>query len=223
MKKIFFTILLLGGYLQAKSQEINSTDNNGKRHGSWKVYFDGQPEQLKFEGTYEHGKRTGLFKFYQEGLKHPVAEMVFSPDSDTVDVKYLSQAGKVISEGQMLGKQRTGDWKYYHKDSNDLMMLEPYEHGELQGEKLTFYDTGEVAERAHYRNGALQGKKILYSEKGVVLEDLTYENGELHGPAKFYNGKGELLSEGNYSRDKHSGIWRYYENGNLKEEKNYSK
>ncbi|MGB7784789.1 MAG: toxin-antitoxin system YwqK family antitoxin [Salinimicrobium sp.] len=211
-------------HLQLYAQDqLNQKDDNGKRHGAWKVYFEDHPVQLKFEGDYEHGLRTGVFKYYQEGLKHPVATMLFDPKNDTVEVKYLSQGGKVISEGRMVDKQRIGTWKYYHKDSDKLMMVEHYENGLLEGEKLTYYDTGKLAEKSHYIKGELNGEKQLFSEKGVVLQDLTYENGELHGPAKIYNGKGELLSEGSYKRDKHWGLWRYYENGNLKEEKNYSK
>ena len=225
MKNIFFTVLALIGFqLQLFSQDTtNQTDSNGKRHGSWKVYFGDEPEQLKFEGHYDHGQEKGLFKYYQEGLKHPVATMLFNPDTPAVQVKYLSQGGKTISEGKMQNKKREGSWRYYHNNSDKLMMIEHYERGLLQGEKLTYYDTGKLAEKAEYDAGKLNGKKLLYSEKGVVLEDLTYVNGELHGPAKFYNGKGDLLSEGNYKRDKHDGIWQYYENGKLKEEKNYSK
>lgn len=225
MKKTFFTsLVIITLHLQLYAQDqLNQKDDNGKRHGAWKVYFENHPEQLKFEGDYEHGLRTGVFKYYQEGLKHPVATMLFDPKNDTVEVKYLSQGGKVISEGRMVDKQRIGTWKYYHKDSDKLMMVEHYENGLLEGEKLTYYDTGKLAEKSHYIKGELNGEKQLFSEKGVVLQDLTYENGELHGPAKIYNGKGELLSEGSYKRDKHWGLWRYYENGNLKEEKNYSK
>lgn len=225
MRKIFFTcLLILAIHLQINAQDqLNSKDSEGNRHGLWRVYFEKQPQQLKFEGKYEHGKQIGVFKYYQEGLKRPVATMNFDPASDTVQIKYLSQAGKVISEGQMLNQKRIGTWKYYHNNSDKLMMIEHYELGVLDGEKLTYYDSGKLAEEVNYRQGEIHGKKLLFSEKGVILEDLTYENGELHGPAKFYNGKGELLSEGNYKRDKHSGIWRYYENGKLKEEKNYYK
>lgn len=225
MKKYIFTALFISLF-QVESycqDQTNQKDSKGQRHGTWKVYFEDQPEQLKFEGNYEHGTQKGLFKYYQKGFKHPVATMFFKPQSDTVQVKYLSQAGKTISEGQMLNKKRIGTWKYYHNNSDKVMMTENYENGQLQGEKLTYYDTGRLAEKADYHLGELHGKKIIYSEKGVILEDLTYEHGELHGPAKFYNGKGELLSEGNYKRDQHWGTWRYYENGTLKEEKNYSK
>lgn len=221
---LLFLLSLVGfpAWSQESQEEINSYNDQGERHGPWKGYYEEEPSQLKYEGTFDNGEEIGVFKFYQPGLKQPVATKTFRPASDTVEVKYLAQNGKIISEGNMLGQDRIGTWTYYHKNSDKVMMVENYKKGKLQGEKLTYYDNGQIAEKAKYENGKLQGERMLYSVKGVVLEHLTYDNGELHGPAKFYNGKGELMSEGNYKRDKHSGIWKYYENGSLKEEKDFS-
>ena len=216
---IIFLFLFFEGTAQ---KAPNSLDSQGRRHGLWKTFYDKDSTQIKFEGNFEHGKETGLFKFYDEGLKQPVATILFDPSTDTVEVKYLSQKGNIISEGKMINKQRIGSWKYYHKGSTKLLTEENYDQGKLQGPRVVYYESGEVAEKANYENGELHGERLLFSEKGVVLERLHYENGELHGLAQFYNGKGELLSEGHYKRDKHHGIWKYYENGKLKEEKNYS-
>lgn len=221
MRLLLIFLLLLSGPPALTQEALNQFDENGKRHGSWKGYYEDDPSQIKFEGTFEHGKETGLFKFYQPGLKNPVATRLFSPDSDVAEVKFLAQNGKVISEGRMRGTTRIGQWKYYHKNSDKLLMTENYEDGILEGEKTTYFDNGRVAEETFYRQGELHGERILYSEKGVILEQMNYVNGELHGPAKFFNGKGELLSEGNYKNDRHHGIWRYYENGELKEEKKF--
>ena len=216
----FFTLLVFSPFA-VRAQELNAFDSNGKRHGQWKTYFDNNKSQPQFEGQFKHGKRIGLFKFYQQGLKQPIAVMEFDPASDRVQAKYLTQKGKVISEGEMLNEQRSGLWTYYHNNSDKVMMTENYINGKLEGTKKIFYDTGELAEEATYVKGDLHGPRKLYSEKGVVLEDLTYQEGELHGPAKFYNGKGELMSEGNYRNNQHHGVWRYYENGKLKEEKDF--
>ncbi|WP_324721363.1 toxin-antitoxin system YwqK family antitoxin [Salinimicrobium sp. HB62] len=200
-------------------EELNRLDANGKKHGKWVEYFDKSSLSLKYEGRFHHGRRVGLFKYYQEGLKQPVALMEFDTTSKTANVKYLSQKGKIISQGEMQDQQRTGLWTYFHKNSNKVMMTETYKDGKLHGPKKVFYDNGTLAEEANYLEGNLEGSRKLHSVKGVVLEDLTYRNGELHGPAKFFNGKGELMSEGQYRDNKHHGTWRYYENGKLKEEK----
>ena len=221
-KSVLTILLLFIGISMSAQDSPNGYDNQGLRHGKWQSFYENDPSQIKFEGTFEHGKEKGLFKFYDLGLEHPVATILFDPASDTVQVKYLSQNGQTISEGKMLNKKRIGTWKYYHKGSDKVMSMEEYEDDLLNGEKITFYNSGAVAEKANYKDGKLQGERFLYSEKGVVLEQLNYKNGELHGPAKFFNGKGELLSEGEYRNDKHYGIWNYYENGKLKERKDFS-
>lgn len=221
MKNLFLSILLILSLSSLAQEEINQYDSNGRRHGEWKGYYEDDPSQLKYEGTFEHGREIGLFKFYQPGLKKPAATRVFSPDSDTVEVTFLTQKGKVISKGKMKGRERIGQWTYFHNNSDRLMMTENYKNGILNGEKIIYFDNGQVAEKASYTNGVLHGERILYSEKGVVLEHLNYEEGKLHGPAKFYNGKGELLTEGTYRDDQHHGLWKYYENGELKEEKTF--
>lgn len=218
---IFISLFLFTGSAASAQEEINQHDAHGRRHGHWKEYFDNDKRQPKFEGQFAHGKKIGLFKFYQEGVKHPVALMEFDPGSEVVEAKYLTQKGKTISEGKMVDQQRTGLWTYYHKNSDKIMMIENYRNGELHGEKKIFYDNGVLAEEAIYVNGKLHGPRKVYSVKKVVLEDLNYENGELHGPAKYFNGKGELLNEGEYRRNKHHGTWRYYENGKFKEEKDF--
>src|SRR5690606_17019054 len=108
----------------------------------------------------------------------------YTPGSDTAEVKFLSQKGKVISEGKMLGEQRIGLWKYYHQDSDKLLMTENYKNGVLEGEKLIFFENGTTTERSIYSNGELHGEQQIYSEKGVLLKRFNYNNGELHGPTE---------------------------------------
>lgn len=221
MKIIFFLFpILMFGSLTA--QEINQFDQNSKRDGIWRKYFEEDTTQIRYEGTFEHGNEIGLFKFYQLGEENPVATKLFSAGSDIAELKYYSQDGDVISEGKMRGETRIGEWKYYHENSDKLMMTENYEDGILSGPQLTYFPNGKLTEKAIFKNGELEGEKFIYAENGVVLKHLNYKNGELHGPAKFYNGKGELLIEGQYKHDKHDGIWKYYEKGSIKEEKNFS-
>ena len=65
-----------------------------------------------------------------------------------------------------------------------------------------------------------------FKNKYIILlgfrEEGSYENCELHGSSKSFNGKGELLSEGQYKRGKKTGIWKFYENNKLIEEKNFT-
>lgn len=205
------------------AQDINQFDAEGKRHGIWKKNFDGT-EKVRYEGTFEHGKEIGLFKFYKLLKKRSIltATKQFNANDNSAEVKFLSSRGKVISEGKMVGKIYVGDWKYYHNNSAKVMSTERYtDEGKLTGKRLVYYKNEQLAEEANYVNGKLEGISKWYSVNNTVLKEFIYVNNELHGIAKFFNGKGELITEGRYKNGKKVGIWKYYENGTLKEEKSF--
>ncbi len=207
------------------SQEDNQFDTNGKRHGVWKKTFEGT-KAVRYEGQFNHGKEVGLFKFYKYVSKKSVlsATKQFNDTNNIVDVKFLTSKGKVISEGQMDVKKYIGEWKYYHKNSEQLLRTEDYDNkGMQQGELLVYYEDGTVAERSNYIDGKLEGKSVWYNEKGVPVKEFVFINDELSGLSKFFTNEGELLIEGVYRNGKKHGIWKYYDNGKLKEEKDFTK
>tara|TARA_R110002096_G_scaffold147031_2_gene306460 strand:- start:14388 stop:15095 length:708 start_codon:yes stop_codon:yes gene_type:complete len=206
------------------AQDINQFDANGKRHGIWKKTFD-KTNVLRYEGAFLNGKEIGLFKFYKNIKNKAIltASKQFNKNNNIAEVKFYTPKGKVISEGQMDGKTYIGTWKYYQKNSEQLLILEHFDNsGNLNGERFVYYENGQIAEKQNYKEGKLDGISLWYSETGSVLKEFVYVNGELHGLSKFYNPKGMLLVEGNYKRGKKDGIWKYYENGKLKEEKDFT-
>lgn len=222
MRYSFIFFLMFSSLLFAQS--INQFDANGKRDGIWKKNFE-STKVLRYEGQFNHGKEIGLFKFYKHYKNKAIlsATKLFNETNNIVEVTFLASNGKVISEGKMDGKTYIGTWKYYQKNSEQLLTIENYnDKGELIGERLVYYPSGQLAEKKTYSNGKLQGESFSLSERNVVLKTYIYENGELHGAAKFYNPKGELLTEGQYKRDKKHGVWKYYENGELVKEKDFT-
>lgn len=206
------------------SQSINQLDAEGKRQGIWKKYYD-DTTVLRYEGVFNHGKEMGLFKYYKNVDKKAslAATKQFNQADNKAYATFYTSNGKVISEGEMDGKIYIGVWKYYQKNSTQLLTLENYDNqGLLDGERIVYYENGQVAEQQFYSHGKLEGPSIWYSEKGVILKEFYYVNGELHGLSKFYNPKGELLIEGFYKQGKKHGIWKYYEYGELLEEKDFS-
>jgi antitoxin component YwqK of YwqJK toxin-antitoxin module len=199
----------------------NKTDKNGKKHGYWKVNFEGT-SQPKFEGTFSHGKETGEFKFYKKGFyDHPAAIMNFEENKDSVDVTYYTQKGNPISTGKMIDRKREGKWVYFHQASDSIMMSEEYKNDKLDGLQKTYYKNGKLAEKTAYENGEKHGISLIYAENGQVTRELMYKNGKLHGRACYLNPKGEKIREGFYTEGNKSGIWKYYNEGKLVEEKEF--
>jgi len=221
--KTIFVYLLLIFVVPAAPQTINQFDDNNERHGIWKKYFD-NTNVLRYEGEFNHGKEVGLFKFYQNiGNKAVlVATRDFIKDSNLANVKFFTSTGKLISEGQMNGKLYIGEWKFYQKNSKELLILEYYnEEGNLNGDRFVYYKNGEIAEKQHFENGLLNGESLWYTEDKILIKQMIYNNDKLHGLSKFYSSEGQLIIEGTYKDDKKVGVWKYFENGVLVEEQNY--
>ncbi|GGD25480.1 toxin-antitoxin system YwqK family antitoxin [Hyunsoonleella pacifica] len=224
MRKLFFIFFLFGISNTVLTQTFNQFNENGKRHGVWRKYFEGT-KVLRYEGAFSNGKEIGLFKFYKnikgEGVLSATRQ--FSDSTNIAEVIFFTSKGKVISEGKMRGKIYVGTWKYYQKDSDKLLTLEHYNGlGKLEGKRFVYYNNEQVAEATNYKNGVLDGKATYYSLNNVVLKTMIYVEGEIHGEAKFYNPKGELLVEGQYKKGKKYGVWSYYENGDLIETKDFT-
>jgi antitoxin component YwqK of YwqJK toxin-antitoxin module len=224
MKKGIVLVILLFMSSVVFSQSINQFDENGSRHGIWKKNFE-NTNILRYEGEFFHGKEIGLFNFYMNIKKKAVltAAKQFNKIDSKAYVKFFTSTGKVISEGLMDGKIHLGDWKYYQKNSDKLLILEHYDDfGNINGTRFVYYANGEIAEKQEYKVGQLHGVSVWYSEKNVVLKYFVYDNGVLHGVSKFYSPKGELMAEGMYKQGKKHGIWKYYESGKLTKEKDFT-
>ncbi len=206
------------------SQEnFNRFDQQGKRHGVWKKYYPNS-KQLRYQGTFEHGKEIGVFKFYCKTCKdQPIAVKTFSENDNTAFVQFYTEAGKLISQGKMIGKTRVGIWKYFHKDGKTLLSEETYKDGNLNGIKKTYYLNKVLTEEIEYKNGLKDGFEKYYSTQGVLLKKLINKKGELHGEAVFYDNEGTITIQGQYKEGRKHGVWKYYKNGTLVKEEKYPK
>lgn len=213
MKKVLFFVLFNTILIGISAQEvINQLDANGKFHGKYKkLYSNGN---LRYEGTFDHGKEVGIFKFYAvSGEKTPIAIKEYFPKNDTIKISYFTLSGKLESEGKMIEKERIGEWKYYFPDGKTLMSIEHYNHDKLDGEVKIFYKDGTLTEISHYKNGNLHGNRKRFAEDGKPVEDLNYFEGKVHGPAVIYDEKGEIYAKGNYENGLKTGEWEFKING----------
>lgn len=209
-------LILLWFSLGISAQEINQFDANGERHGLWKGYHE-KSKRLRYEGTFEHGKETGVFKYYDDTKAGTViATRDFSIGNGSCYTIFYDQKKFKVSEGELKDKKPNGLWKYYHFQSEHLMSIENYKNGVLNGEKIEYYKNGQIAEKDNYSEGKLNGKHFRYAENGNLIEEFTYKNGSIEGKANYYDNNGKILIKGNYKNGKKVGTWETYEDGKLK-------
>lgn len=198
------------------SQEYNRLDSEGKRHGPWKKYFE-DDKQVRYEGSFEHGKEVGVFKFYKPDSKDkPRMIKTFNKRNDSVLVEYYNKKGNLQSRGNMIGENREGRWSYYKRSTKEQpVMTEQYKNDKLDGWKKIYFTDGKVAEKTHYKSGVKDGEHVIYTELGKVFQQYLYKNGKLHGKSTSYDGAGKLLSEGYYKQGYRDGEWKFYTDGKL--------
>lgn len=201
------------------AQDINKMDAGGKRHGLWKGTYE-DSKRPRYEGTFDHGKETGVFKFFDDTKAGPViATRDFTAKDGSCYTTFFDQKGNKVSEGKEVNKEREGEWKIYHKASKALMSVEHYVKGKLHGVVKVYYPDGKtLAVESGYKNGVEDGVYKKYSEKGVVLEEAMNVNGKFEGVASYYYANGDLYSSGIYKNGKKTGMWKFYENKKLVEE-----
>ncbi|GAA0872085.1 toxin-antitoxin system YwqK family antitoxin [Gangjinia marincola] len=220
MIKHILVLWLFSLVSSAQTVKLNQFDAQGQRHGYWKKTYENS-DQIRYEGTFRHGKEVDTFKFYKPNTRYPSALTIFSIDSNRATQIYLAQNGHKISEGLLEGKQRTGTWTYYHEDGNTVMMTEEYTNGQLNGFQITYFPNGKIAEKSNYLNGNLHGVSNMYNDQGTLVKVFTYDKGQLHGETIYYNADGSKSSSGNYKNNKKHGIWQYYKDGKVVKEKKF--
>lgn len=216
-KKLVTLLILMALSTNLTAQDINKKDAAGKRHGLWKGFYEGT-KKPRYEGTFDHGKETGTFKFFTDDEKSTLmATRVFDADGSCY-TSFFDPEGNKVSEGREVNHLQEGEWKYYHNKSKAVMATERYIKGKLTGLRRVFFKNGAINEEITYVNGVKEGIYKKYSEKGTVLEESLYKNNNYNGLAIYRDFNGKVASQGIYTDGLKTGIWKFYKDGKLKEE-----
>lgn len=210
MKKIFL-LLLLSSIFAFSQTDCNKLDANGKKHGLWKGFYP-ESQRLRYQGTFEHGKEIGTFNYYDDTKAADIiGTRVFNDKDNSVYTTFFDQKKNIVSEGKSINKLNEGVWKYYHFESKEIMTLENYVNGKLEGKRTVYFKDGKIAEEAYYKNGMRNGiyRKLL--ENGTEIELANYKNNEYEGQTVFKDIYGKVVASGLYKANKKVGIWQMWD------------
>ena len=182
----------------------------------WKGIHE-ESQRPRYEGTFEHGKEVGTFKFFDDTkVGTVIATREFNSKDNSCYTIFYNQKNNKVSEGKVVKKQFDGEWKYYHENSPQIMTLEFYKNGKLNGSRKVFFKSGELAEETLYKDGIKNGSTKIYFENGIIAEEANYSNGEYEGKAIFRTPDNKISSEGVFKNGKKVGIWKLTEKGKEK-------
>jgi len=199
------------------AQDFNKLDESGQKHGVWKGIYE-ESKRPRYEGTFEHGKEVGIFRFFDDTKAGTViATREFNAKDNSCYTTFYNQKSNKVSEGKVVNKQFEGEWKYYHEDSPAIMTLEKYTNGKLEGVRKVFYKSGKITEETTYKSGIKNGPYKSYDENGTVLEESTFKNGEYDGLAIFRTTDNKIAGKGLFKNGKKVGMWKILEKDKLKD------
>lgn len=214
MKRFLIFIAAALMALPAFAQDHNRTDSKGRRQGLWTDFYANG--QKRYEGEFKNDKCKGTFRYYDEqgNLK---ATNEFDRSGERALNKTFAPNGRVVATGYYLNQKKDGVWKYFDKNSGQLLLVEENTDGKVNGwSRLYNPSNGTLAEETHYVNGAPEGACRKFSDTGVLLMECQYRNGLLDGPSKSYFPNTSLKEEGQYAKGKKVGQWKTYnEDGDL--------
>ena len=215
-------LIFLNVFCIRAQNNFNKLDEKGNKNGPWKGIYE-DTKNLKYEGTFEHGKEVGLFIFFDNTkTKKVIATREFNPKDNSAYTIFYDQNKNKVSEGKVVNKLFEGRWNYYHKASKAIMTIEYYANGKLEGLRSVFYPNGKIAEEINFKDNLKEGICKRYTENGIVIEESAYKNNEYNGTTTFKDSDGNLISKGNFVDGKKAGVWHFYEKGKLSKEENMS-
>jgi antitoxin component YwqK of YwqJK toxin-antitoxin module len=162
-------------------------DDNGQRQGEWKEFYE--TGALRAAGKYADSKPTGKWKYYFEN-------------------------GKVEIKGDYTLKgQKDGEWIWYYPNDN-ILSVENYAVGLLEGESFTLTVEGDTLEHGLYVDGEEDGR-WMYMNDSVLVEGI-YNLGKREGVWKTYYPSGKLKRYEPYHNDELDGKSVFYWENSVK-------
>lgn len=202
---ICFCLLLHLPVTTLTGQDINKTDENGKKQGHWiKKYPNGN---ILYEGSFLNDMPKGEFRRYYENsvLK---SLLVFSETSKEALATLYYPNGLPASTGKYINQLKEGNWRFFSSASKDLIISEAeYTGGKKNGLLVKYYPDGKMAEKLFYKNDLKNGEYLKYYPDGTLSLRTNYTNDKLNGKFEaFYdNGKAEII--GQYKYNLREGQW----------------
>lgn len=211
---LLIVFVILNGVMIHAQRVVNQFNSNGEKTGKWeKKYPNGN---YRYKGQFLNGKEIGTFYFYSEfNNSTPAIIKEFNNQNHLCKVRFYTKTGVLESQGEMIQKDRVGQWLYYAPDGKRVVLEEYYQAGKLSGPTKVYYPDGSLTEEIHYLDGLMHGQSIRYTDRGKLVSKIQYAQGKIHGEVFYYDKNGLIRETGHYHYGKRVGRWEFYIDGVL--------
>ncbi len=183
-------------YTNGKQQSYGNYDEKGEKVGEWKWFYENG--KIEIIGTYnKENERVGKWEWYFENGK-------------LEEQKFYTENNKP-----------TGIWVEYRNDGS------LYSKADFNKQIYeVFYDDKKTkAVQGTFKNSEPHGKWLYYHKDGTIRGEINYVEGQLKGDYFFQNEEKKIYKKFTHLTDStFTGNYiEYYENGNLKFQREYDK
>ena len=168
--------------------------------------------QVKTKITYRNGLPTGHgLEYFASGSLREDTDYG-NAGRDRKITRYQDGAGLLVqAEEQFKNNRPAGTWREFYPDGKTLRKVETYGPiGRLVGERLTYFENGQVQSRQPYLSGFMAGIGQEFFASGKLRKETTYVRSVLLGPFRELREDGTLAVSGQYRNSRQSGVWTYY-------------
>lgn len=177
------------GTIRAERDLVRMSDDEVINHGAYTEYY---PSGKKFaEGSFNMGVHDGQWTFwhengqisktvvFQDGLAHGAWEV-------------YDEEGRVVKKKSYDMGRRNGLWVVYYPGTDTPQLEMPMKDGKIHGERVYYYESGKVRQRANFNEGQLHGLSQEWDESGRQRAKVNYANGKLDGEALYWDSDGNV-------------------------------
>ena len=168
--------------------------------------------QVKSKLTYRNGIPTGHgLEYFANG--HLREETDYGNNGrDRKITRYQDAEGKLVqAEEQFKNNRPAGTWREFYPDGKAVRKAETYgPSGRLLGDRLTYFENGQVQSRQPYLNGFMGGIGQEFFASGKLRKETTYVRSQIQGAFRELREDGTAAVSGQYRNSKQSGVWTYY-------------
>jgi antitoxin component YwqK of YwqJK toxin-antitoxin module len=222
MKQVILLLLMIP-FLVRGQDNVNRTDSNGLKQGSWEKHFPNG--RIMYAGNFKDNKPVGEWRRYHEsgGVK---AILQYNETNDSVKARLFETSAHPVAEGIYVNEKKEGLWIYYAETVK--VAEEHFINGLKNGLCRKFYSTGEVLEESEWKNNQKEGKYQAFFLSGKPYLQCMFKNDRRNGRCFSYFPSGMTEVESYYTNDLPDGTWKYldendsvrfilqYEKGTLK-------
>jgi len=216
MKQLFSfaaMLLCLVGFAQN-----NHLDSKGLKQGKWQKTYDSG--KIRYTGTFKNDIPVGKFTYYFEREGGIMSEIEYRGESGIGYAIAYHATGIKQAEGLYNKQLKDSVWTYYSRKGL-LTQRESYHTGMLDGQRITYWENGKVAEIVDFVNDLEHGRWVRKWDNGSLRTKGGYTNGMLEGECVYYDESAKMIAKGSYHKSKKHGVWYYFEDNKVTSKETY--